>query len=83
MGVDDAVHQPRIDVSGTPWVTCFENLDADIVEQLSQRHQVFSEPNAVYPALYACPNVVARDMNDGRSHGGAYIMSPWARVVAQ
>jgi gamma-glutamyltranspeptidase/glutathione hydrolase len=83
MSVDAAVHQPRIDVSGTPWVTCFQSLDADIVEHLATRHRVRREPNAVYPALYACPNVVARDERAGVSEGGAFIMSPWASVVAQ
>lgn len=83
MSVDAAVHQPRIDVSGTPWVTCFESLDRGIVEHLAARHRVRREPNAVYPALYACPNVVARDDRAGRSEGGAFIMSPWASVAAQ
>lgn len=83
MRVDAAVHQPRIDVSGTPWVTCFEQLDAGIVQRLAERHRVRREPNAVYPALYACPNVVARDDRVGQSEGGAFIMSPWASVAAQ
>ena len=39
------------------------------------------EPNAVYPALYACPNLVCRDPATGVASGGAYVMSPWAAVV--
>ena len=83
MDVDAAVHQPRIDVSGRPWVTCFESLPDAVTGHLASRHRVMREPNAVYPALYACPNVVARDEAAKLSHGGAFIMSPWAKVVAQ
>jgi gamma-glutamyltranspeptidase/glutathione hydrolase len=83
MDVDAAVHQPRIDVSGTPWVTCFASLPTEVVECLAAEHQVMREPNAVYPALYACPNVVARHSATQTSEGGAFIMSPWAKVVAQ
>lgn len=83
MDVEAAVHQPRIDVSGTPWVTCFESLPSDVVAHIAGKHRVMREPNAVYPALYACPNVVARDRGSARSEGGAFIMSPWAKVVAQ
>ncbi len=82
MSVHDAVHHPRIDVSGTPWVTCFESLAPAVVAHLATRHRVQREPNGVYPALYACPNVVARDSAAAQSHGGAFIMSPWAAVAA-
>jgi gamma-glutamyltranspeptidase/glutathione hydrolase len=83
MSVDQAVHQPRIDISATPWVTAFASLDPAILERLAERHRVYREPNAVYPVLYACPNVVARDVERGTSSGGAFLMSPWAAVVAQ
>jgi gamma-glutamyltranspeptidase/glutathione hydrolase len=83
MDLDDALHQPRIDVSGGPWVTAFESLDAGIVARLAERYRVLREPNAVYPVLYACPNVVTRDSGRGESAGGAFIMSPWAKVAAQ
>ncbi len=82
MSVEQAVHTPRIDVSGTPWVTAFESLDEAVVARLAERHRVYREPNAVYPVLYACPNVVARDPARGESSGGAFIMSPWAGVAA-
>jgi gamma-glutamyltranspeptidase/glutathione hydrolase len=83
MSVDEAVHQPRIDVSGTPWVTAFASLDPAVVERIAERHRVRREPNAVYPVLYACPNVAARDVERGTSSGGAFLMSPWAAVAAQ
>lgn len=83
MSVDEAIHQPRIDVSGTPIVTCFESLPDSIVEHIASHHSVMREPNAVYPVLYACPNVVAHSPATGVSEGGAFIMSPWAKVAAQ
>ena len=81
MDVEQAVHQPRIDVSGTPEVTAFENMPAEILQALARGRQLRVEPNAVYPALYACPNVVCRDAS-GQGSGGAFIMSPWAAVAA-
>lgn len=83
MSLDEAIHQPRIDVSGTPIVTCFESLPDSIVEHIAGHHPVMREPNAVYPVLYACPNVVAHSPATGVSEGGAFIMSPWAKVAAQ
>ena len=82
MNVDRAVHQPRIDVSGTPWVTAFDDLAPEITQSLARNHEVRVEPNAVYPALFACPNIVCRSGANGEASGGAFIMSPWAMVAA-
>ena len=81
MELEAAVHQPRIDVSGTPRVTANEALDEAVIAALSNHHEVLPAPHGVYPALYACPNVVARDAS-GMNSGGAFVMSPWAKVVA-
>ena len=61
MSVEDACHQPRLDVSGTPLVTLDARLPAAVVDHLAQRHQVTRAQHGVYPALFACPNLVARD----------------------
>jgi gamma-glutamyltranspeptidase/glutathione hydrolase len=81
MDIDAAVHQPRIDVSGSPVVTVFENMPRAVVDALAQGREVRREPNAVYPALYACPNLVSRDPASGECSGGAFIMSPWSAVA--
>jgi len=85
LDVDSAVHQPRIDVCGTPWVTAYANLNAEICAALSARHDLRQAPHAVYPALFACPNLVtyqsAAGPDHGRQCGGAFVMSPWAKVV--
>jgi gamma-glutamyltranspeptidase/glutathione hydrolase len=82
MSVDDACHQPRLDVSGTPVVTVDARLPAEISERLAERHTVARAWNGVYPALFACPNLVACDENRGVNAGGAFVMSPWSRAVA-
>jgi gamma-glutamyltranspeptidase/glutathione hydrolase len=82
MGVEDACHQPRLDVSGTPIVTADARLPADVCEKIAAQHTVVRAHNGVYPALFACPNLVARDESRGINSGGAFVMSPWSRAVA-
>jgi gamma-glutamyltranspeptidase / glutathione hydrolase len=86
MNVDEACHQPRVDVSGTPLVTVDARLPAAVAEyldeNLSERHQVARAQHGVYPALFACPNLVLRDEQRGVNVGGAFVMSPWSQVVA-
>lgn len=86
MNVDDACHQPRVDVSGTPVVTVDARLPAAVAEHLdehlSERHQVVRAQHGVYPALFACPNLVVHDDNRGVNVGGAFVMSPWSQAVA-
>ena len=82
MSVDDACHQPRLDVSGTPLVTVDARLPTAISDHLAERHQVIRAQHGVYPALFACPNLVARDESRGMNVGGAFVMSPWSKAVA-
>ena len=82
MSVDDACHQPRLDVSGTPLVTVDARLPAAISDTLAERHQVARAQYGVYPALFACPNLVVHDENRGLNIGGAFVMSPWSKAVS-
>ncbi len=82
MSVEDACHQPRLDASGTPLVTLDARLPAAIVDHLAERHEVSRAQHGVYPALFACPNLVTRDERRGLNVGGAFVMSPWSKVVA-
>ncbi len=82
MSVDDACHQPRVDVSGTPLVTVDARLPEELSNRLARHHPVTRAQNGVYPALFACPNLVARDENRGLNIGGAFVMSPWSMAVA-
>lgn len=83
MSVEEACHQPRIDVSGTPTVTVDARLPMAIADSLSEQFSVERAQNGVYPALFACPNLVARDEQRGVNIGGAFVTSPWSRAVAE
>ncbi len=80
LDVEAAAHQPRIDVSGGEVVVCDPRLGPTI-EALAQGRSVAVAEAGVYPALYACPNLIGRQAN-GDAAGAAFIASPWAAVVA-
>ncbi len=80
MSVDEAIHHPRIDVSGTETVTLDERLPAAVIDDLATRFETRTAPSAVYPTLYALTNVAGHDSIRGRNQGGAYVMSPLAKV---
>ena len=82
MSVEDAVHQARIDVSGTDMVTMMAHMDADIAEYLQNRYaETRIEPNGVSGFLFALPQVALREA-DGRLEGGCFVPSPNAHVAA-
>lgn len=81
LSVEEAVHQPRLDASGEPVLDVDEDLGEEVIGALAGKHSVRVSPNSVYPSLFACPNVVARDEARGINFGGAFVMSPWARAV--
>ncbi len=78
MELGAAVHQARIDVSGTPPVIVDNRLDDATVIELTENYPTYVTAHGVYPALFACPNVVAHDHNRKLNAGGAFVMSPWA-----
>ena len=82
MSVDAAVHQPRLDVSGTDLVTIMAHMDEDVALRLERR---FAEtrvaPNGVGGFLFALPQLVLRHP-DGLLEGGCFVPSPNARVAA-
>ena len=82
MTVDEAVHAPRIDVSGTSLVTLMEHLAADVVAHLQARHaETRVRANGVSGFMFALPQLV-RCAADGTASGGCFVPSPNARVVA-
>ena len=82
MTVQDAMHQPRIDVSGGTDITVDPLLGPDIVEYLSRHYSVITVPQGVYPSMYACPGIAQFDSRTGNSTGAAFVMSPVAAAVA-
>ena len=82
MDVDTAVHQPRLDVSGTDQVTLMEQLAPDTLTLLESAHaNTRRRPNGVSPNFFALPQVIQRHV-DGSAMGGAFIPSPHAKVSA-
>ncbi len=83
MSVDEAIHQPRLDVSGTEIVTLDAALPPDVVEAVSSAHQTRTMPNGVYPNLFACPSVVGHDPALKQNMGGAFVVSPRASAMPE
>ncbi|HKJ17944.1 MAG TPA: gamma-glutamyltransferase [Xanthomonadales bacterium] len=83
MSIDEAIHQPRLDVSGTELVTLDSQLPPDIVAAVTSAHQSRVRPNGVYPNLFACPSMVGHDPSVGYNAGAAFIASPRAAAIAE
>ena len=82
MDLDAAFHQPRLDVSGGDTVLADPKLPAPALAALGARHPLQPATHAVFPTHYACPNAVTCDASGSQKTGAAYVMSPWAKVVA-
>ncbi len=82
MTVDEACHQPRIDVSGEGCCTVDPDLDPSVAEAIAKHMLVIPGEHAIYPHLYACPNVVLRDPETGRFEGATHVMTPPSGVAA-
>ena len=77
-----AAHHPRVDVNGSDRIGLDRRLAPDIVERLSAQPGATLVEHGVFPARFACPNLVLRDA-DGLNHGIADVMSPWSAAVAE
>ncbi|MDX1512872.1 MAG: gamma-glutamyltransferase [Gammaproteobacteria bacterium] len=83
MDLERAVHHGRVDASGGEPVIVDASLDPAIRDALSAKNRTYVTNHGVYPALFACPNVVMREESRGLSSGGAFVMSPWAKASAE
>ncbi len=82
MDVDEAVHQPRIDVSGTDIVTMMAQLPEPVQAAIADNfQQTWVRPNGVAPNHFALPQVIARQP-DGPLAGACFVSSPHAKVAA-
>jgi gamma-glutamyltranspeptidase/glutathione hydrolase len=80
MTLEQAFHQPRIDVSGGGQVIADQALGGDVLQALAQVMPVVPARRMVFPYLFACPAGVMR--HGGRNMGCTEIMSPWGDAVA-
>jgi gamma-glutamyltranspeptidase/glutathione hydrolase len=79
MSLDEAFHQPRIDVSGGGQVTADRLLPRAIVQALAEEMPTTTTRRTVYPYAFACPAGVLRE--GARNMGCTEIMSPWGDAV--
>lgn len=81
MSLNQAIHTPRIDVSGSTLVQADAALSAAILQALGENFDTVVVPRSFFPLAYACPVAVSRraDMNAGACE----VMMPWADAVAQ
>ncbi|MBV8119501.1 MAG: gamma-glutamyltransferase [Alphaproteobacteria bacterium] len=82
MDAEMAAHHPRIDVSGSDRTAIDRRLPPPVREPLSALPGAVTVEHTVYPARFACPNLVLRGI-DGLNHGISDVMSPWSAAVAE
>jgi gamma-glutamyltranspeptidase / glutathione hydrolase len=82
MGVDEAAHHPRVDVSGEDGLAIDRRLPEAVIDQLAGRRGAEIVEHTVWPARFACPNIVLRG-EDGINHGVSDALSPWSAAVAE
>lgn len=82
MNVDQAVHTPRVDVSGNENIWVMDHMPASIVGALQARYgnDVKVRPNGVGGNQFALPQIVCRESANCFS-GGVYIPSPQPRAI--
>jgi len=82
MDPEAAAHHPRIDVNGSERFGIDHRLAAEIIERLSRQPGATVVEHTVFPARFACPNLVLRGA-DAMNHGISDVMSPWSAAVAE
>jgi gamma-glutamyltranspeptidase/glutathione hydrolase len=83
MTLEEAFHQPRLDVSGEGRAILDQRLSAEVERTVAALMPVLREPTSVYPVQFACPSAVLREPATGLNHGMGEIASPWAGAVAE
>jgi len=59
--IDEAIHQPRIDVGGATVVAIDSRLFDAVYATLAADFDVSRENHSIYPVLFACPNMAEWD----------------------
>ena len=82
MDPEAAAHHPRIDVNGGERFGIDRRLPPAIVAPLMAKPGATLVEHGVYPARFACPNLVMHGA-DGLNHGITDVMSPWSAAIAE
>lgn len=80
LSLEEAFHQPRIDVSGASRVIADKELSPEIIETLRKVLPLVEARRTPYPYSFACPAGVMRDGE--LNMGCTEIMSPYGDSVA-
>lgn len=79
MDLGRAMHQQRIDVSGSDTVVVDETLPLAVIKALEAAHPVITARRTVFPYAFACPAGVMRRASN--NSGCTEIMSPWGDAI--
>lgn len=79
MDLEEALHHPRIDVSGTDLVLADTGLAGHIIERLTSRYTCQKMKRTVYPSWFANVSAVAGDRETFL--GGSEPTLPWSDAV--
>jgi gamma-glutamyltranspeptidase/glutathione hydrolase len=82
MTLDEAAHQPRIDVSGPDGVSADRRLPDEVLEALAADGPSELLEHGVMPINFACPNAI-QVAADGYRVGISDVASPWSTALAQ
>ncbi len=81
MGLDAAIHQPRLDASEGAIVIGDRRMPVEVRDSLRSRFDYEETQVQATPMKFACPSVVLRD---GETNSGAVeIFQPWGDAVAE
>ena len=81
MTLEQAFHQPRIDVSGGGQLTADGSLSTGIQQALAEVMTTSAVRRTVFPYSFACPAGVLREQ--GMNMGCTEVMSPWGDAVGE
>ncbi len=83
LDLDTAIHLPRVNATGDGRATVDPDMPKDMVPRIAARIETVTGERAVYPVLYAAPQVVTRDPASGINQGAAEPSLPWSGAVAE
>ena len=82
LSLSDAIHHPRIDVSGGETANANIKLSAEAISAVERVMPVIPVEDAVFPSNFACPNGVADEPNGNLKFGQSYPMFPMSGAAA-
>jgi gamma-glutamyltranspeptidase/glutathione hydrolase len=82
MTLDEAAHQPRIDISDPEFLSVDQRLGQDIIEALAADGATEIVEHSVMPINFACPSAIVSN-SDGSRQGISDVMSPWSAALVQ